>query len=201
VERDSVFIPSGWDNEKKISILFENMQSMKPDDVFEDVVVKPVTRKPIQRDAEIVAEDEQVFLMKFQTQLSKQPAPGAKTEGSPMRPPSGVARPTTSPRGQTAQSPNTAMTGSPKKLDAAKAGTASEGVLANFFNSLLSKKTATPPGQGGSPGQRNPGEEMAANRERPALNRDAAAAELDRLQRNKPKNNTPSTGGNSGAAS
>ncbi len=31
-----------------------------------------------QRDAEVVAEDEQVFLMKQQTQLSKQPAPGQR---------------------------------------------------------------------------------------------------------------------------
>lgn len=35
-----------------------------------------------------------------------------------------------------------------------KAGATSEGVLANFFNSLLSKKTGSPggPGVGGSPG-------------------------------------------------
>ena len=44
----SVFIhcsPAGWDNEKKISILYENMSGMKPDDPFEDVIVRPVTRK------------------------------------------------------------------------------------------------------------------------------------------------------------
>ena len=34
--------------------------------------------QPIQRDAEVVAEDEQVFLMKQQTQLSKAPAAGAR---------------------------------------------------------------------------------------------------------------------------
>lgn len=35
-----------------------------------------------------------------------------------------------------------------------KAGATSEGVLANFFNSLLTKKTGSPggPGGGGSPG-------------------------------------------------
>ena len=35
-----------------------------------------------------------------------------------------------------------------------KAGATSEGVLANFFNSLLSKKTGSPggPGVGGGPG-------------------------------------------------
>ena len=40
-----IFSPTGWDNEKKISILFESMTSMKPDDPFEDAIVKPVLRK------------------------------------------------------------------------------------------------------------------------------------------------------------
>lgn len=37
--------PSGWDNEKKIAILHENFQTVKTDDGFEDVVVKPPVRK------------------------------------------------------------------------------------------------------------------------------------------------------------
>ena len=37
--------PAGWDNEKKISILYENLNTMKPDDCYEDVIVKPITRK------------------------------------------------------------------------------------------------------------------------------------------------------------
>jgi hypothetical protein len=37
--------PSGWDNMKKISILYENLQSMKPDDYYRDVIVQPVLRK------------------------------------------------------------------------------------------------------------------------------------------------------------
>lgn len=37
--------PSGWDNEKKIAILHENLQTIKADDNFEDVIVKPPVRK------------------------------------------------------------------------------------------------------------------------------------------------------------
>lgn len=37
--------PSGWDNEKKIAILHENFQTLKSDDIFEDVIVKPPVRK------------------------------------------------------------------------------------------------------------------------------------------------------------
>ena len=39
------FSPAGWDNEKKISILYENLNTMKADDCFEDVITKPITRK------------------------------------------------------------------------------------------------------------------------------------------------------------
>lgn len=43
--RFSTTSPSGWDNEKKIAILHENFQTVKADDSFEDVVVKPPVRK------------------------------------------------------------------------------------------------------------------------------------------------------------
>lgn len=39
------FSPSGWDNEKKIAILHENFQTLKSDETFEDVIVKPPVRK------------------------------------------------------------------------------------------------------------------------------------------------------------
>ena len=39
------FRPTGWDNDKKIGILYENLQSMKAEDGFNDVLAKPVTRK------------------------------------------------------------------------------------------------------------------------------------------------------------
>lgn len=37
--------PAGWDSMKKISILYENMQSCKPDDYYRDIIVQPATRK------------------------------------------------------------------------------------------------------------------------------------------------------------
>ena len=37
--------PSGWDNEKKIAILYENFQSLKMNDNLEDVIVTPPLRK------------------------------------------------------------------------------------------------------------------------------------------------------------
>ncbi|CAH2324418.1 cytoplasmic dynein 1 light intermediate chain 2 [Pelobates cultripes] len=65
VEKDAVFIPAGWDNEKKIGILHENFSTVKPEDAYEDFIAKPPVRKLV-HDKEVAAEDEQVFLMKQQ---------------------------------------------------------------------------------------------------------------------------------------
>ncbi|KAM6450805.1 cytoplasmic dynein 1 light intermediate chain 1 isoform 1-T1 [Liasis olivaceus] len=154
VEKDAVFIPAGWDNEKKIGILHENFQTLKVSDNFEDIVTKPPVRKFV-HEKEIVAEDDQVFLMKQQSLLAKQPSSAA---GRPVD---------TSPRvpGGSPRTPNRSVTSNvtsvtpipagSKKIDPSmKAGATSEGVLANFFNSLLSKKTGSPggPSSVGSPG-------------------------------------------------
>lgn len=38
--------PAGWDNEKKMAILQENMTNIKPDDFYNEIIQKPViTRK------------------------------------------------------------------------------------------------------------------------------------------------------------
>ena len=42
------------------------------------LVLNHIMLQQIQRDAEVTAEDEQVFLMRQQTQLSKQPPAGAR---------------------------------------------------------------------------------------------------------------------------
>ncbi|KAH9628962.1 hypothetical protein HF086_001872 [Spodoptera exigua] len=102
VEKDAVLIPAGWDSMKKISILYENMQTCKPDDYYRDIIVQPVIRK----------------------------LDGAKIGMGPGTP-------------------------------------GNEGVLANFFNSLLYKKTGSPAGRGDA--------SPAA-----AAARSDAAAELDR---------------------
>lgn len=40
------------------------------------VIIKHTVLQPVQKDAEVVAEDEQVFLMKQQSHLAKQPVAG-----------------------------------------------------------------------------------------------------------------------------
>lgn len=159
VEKDAVFIPAGWDNEKKIRILHENFQTLKAEDSFEDVVLKPPIRKFV-HEKEIAAEDDQVFLMKQQSQLAKQPPTVAgRPVDTAQRGPGGSPR--TPSRSGSSNVPSVSpIPIASKKIDPnMKAGTTSEGVLANFFNSLLSKKTGSPgsgsgtgiPGSGVSP--------------------------------------------------
>uniref|UniRef100_A0A8D3EA02 Dynein light intermediate chain n=1 Tax=Scophthalmus maximus TaxID=52904 RepID=A0A8D3EA02_SCOMX len=179
VEKDAVFIPSGWDNEKKIGILHENFTTVRPDDPFEDFITKPPVRKLV-HDKEINAEDEQVFLMKQQVRES----PGRPASASP-RPAGRSGQPTV-----TSGSPMAAV----KKPDPnMKAGAANEGVLANFFNSLLSKKTGSP----GSPGSGTVGAGVQGSAkktgQKPGLT--DVQAELDRMTRKQdsmvPANNIP----------
>ncbi|XP_023646646.1 cytoplasmic dynein 1 light intermediate chain 2 isoform X2 [Paramormyrops kingsleyae] len=150
VEKDSVFIPSGWDNEKKIAILHENFTTVKVEDPFEDFITKPPVRKLV-HDKEVNAEDEQVFLMKQQSLLAKQPATPTRATESPARTASGSPRPAgrAGPTNVASVSPMTAV----KKPDPnMKGAAANEGVLANFFNSLLSKKTGSPGSAGAGAG-------------------------------------------------
>ncbi|MCI4392954.1 hypothetical protein PGIGA_G00151890 [Pangasianodon gigas] len=175
VEKDAVFIPSGWDNEKKISILHENFTTVRPEDPFEDFIIKPPVRKLV-HDKEINAEDEQVFLMKQQSLLAKQPATPSRATESPARTASGSPRPTvrTGPTNVASVSPMTTV----KKPDPnMKGAAANEGVLANFFNSLLSKKTGAP----GSPGTAGTAVQGSAKKtgQKPALS--DVQAELDRM--------------------
>ncbi|NWS42706.1 DC1L2 protein, partial [Probosciger aterrimus] len=71
VEKDAVFIPAGWDNEKKIAILHENFTTVKPEDAYEDFIVKPPVRKSF---------------------LAKQPATPTRASESPARGPAGSPR-------------------------------------------------------------------------------------------------------------
>lgn len=197
VEKDAVFIPSGWDNDKKIGILHENFTTVRPEDPFEDFITKPPVRKLV-HDKEISAEDEQVFLMKQQSLLAKQPATPTRGTESPARTASGSPRPTgrTGPTNVASVSPMTAV----KKPDPnMKGAAANEGVLANFFNSLLSKKTGVPgsPGTPGAGAGTGTGVQGSAKKtgQKPGLT--DVQAELDRMTR-KPDslvtaNNTPAT--------
>ncbi|CAL8362251.1 cytoplasmic dynein 1 light intermediate chain 2 isoform X1 [Gadus morhua] len=183
VEKDAVFIPAGWDNEKKIGILHENFSTVRPEDPFEGFIIKPPVRKLV-HDKEINAEDEQVFLMKQQSLLAKQPAtPTRGANESPGRTSSSSPRPTVR-SGQPSSNSGSPMTNVKKPDPNMKVGAAAnEGVLANFFNSLLSKKTGSPGSPGGGAPAAGAGVQGSAKKtgQKPGLT--DVQAELDRMTR------------------
>uniref|UniRef100_A0A3P9LMZ4 Dynein light intermediate chain n=1 Tax=Oryzias latipes TaxID=8090 RepID=A0A3P9LMZ4_ORYLA len=197
VEKDAVFIPSGWDNEKKIAILYENFQTVKADDNYEDVIVKPPVRK-IVHEKEIQAEDDQVFLVKLQDTSSRAPTGSPRTSNRSAAANVANAMPQ-SGRYMTLQAhcfvPALRIF-SLLCLDAA--GQTSEGVLANFFNSLLTKKAGT--GAPGTPGGGNntPG---TVRKSGSKLGLGDVQAELDRISSRETDsdltnaNDTPATDG------
>jgi len=170
VEKDSVFIPMGWDNENKIAILDEHIKSFDSSDSFETQISKPFLRKPANMDKDVVAEEEQAFLATLEANLSKavpQSAGMQKPQQEHTR-----LRGQISP-GQRVIEKRTGIPTKPKQAEGAKTaspGGQAEGVLANFFNSLLTKKTV---GGAGKPMTASQGERAAA--------RSDAAAELERL--------------------
>lgn len=120
VEKDAVFIPAGWDNDKKIEILYENIQSFKPDDNYNEVIKKPLSRKVNQKVNEINCEEDQIFLLKIQSMLS---------QNVPSTPQNAIYK-SFDKRPSSTVSP----------IDSAN-NKAGEGVLQNFFNNLLNRKT------------------------------------------------------------
>ncbi|CAF0841984.1 unnamed protein product [Rotaria sordida] len=146
VERDAIFIPSGWDNPKKVDILLENLHRLKSTDNYSDVFVKPIVRRPLQRDNEIItAEDDQEFLSRLQLTLNRAASPGRTEENAtPVLTrnvmtsgvSSGMISQTPSMPGRSRNQPTTSSGGT--------SAAANEGALANFFNSLLTRKSGGP---------------------------------------------------------
>uniref|UniRef100_A0A1I8IUS4 Dynein light intermediate chain n=1 Tax=Macrostomum lignano TaxID=282301 RepID=A0A1I8IUS4_9PLAT len=177
LERDCVFVPAGWDSPAKAALLLAGGPAAAlAQSPYHEVLPKPsgsgaaanlagaAAATSGQRrgggvgggasadEAEQLAEDEQVFLCRLQACLFKA-APaggGAGAGGGGQRGGAGVPGAGGGPGGASA---------------AAAAMGANDGVLATFFNSLLTKKG--PGGQGG-PGGGGPSGAETANKQAPA---------------------------------
>ncbi|XP_050528607.1 cytoplasmic dynein 1 light intermediate chain 2 isoform X2 [Daktulosphaira vitifoliae] len=197
VEKDAVFIPSGWDSMKKISILYDNLQTIRHDEFYNSVISKVITRKALTKDHEVQAEDEQIFLNKqlglLNQSAGQQSAIGIPRQDSVMRSLTGVSKP-----GERRMSLTSQGQGSPtKKIDPVKSNntaTPGEGVLANFFNSLLHKKSNQSPIPTKTTGELSGSKSLSFDHptDYPTEYPTDAAAELDKLAK-KSLNITSST--------
>lgn len=144
VDKDCVFVPAGWDTEKKISIITDNFTKVSVNDMFEDVITRPVVRKPLQEMKEITAKDEQAFLAEAQTLLSSPPVGAGAGVQRPGMPSRSMQNPVSKTPPGRPVSGVTGAVGSRAKQDPTKPTQSNERVLANFFNSLLNKKPGSP---------------------------------------------------------
>jgi dynein light intermediate chain 1 len=120
IEKDAIFIPSGWDSEKKIAILSDHMKTIDPSAHFSDVIkASPVQAQSTAEPKEVWADDDQMFLQTMQV-FSQKPTKGAGAGSRPQ------------PQSNGAESKKPVV-----KTEPGEGG--KETVLANFFNSLLAK--------------------------------------------------------------
>lgn len=132
VDRDAVFVPSGWDSDKKINIIKDSLSNISASDPFNSVVSRPASTRIFSHDLkEQAVEDEQSFLTRAQTVLSK---------------PATVNRPVANDASINSLRPSQegSINFSPPHKPENKAGANNEKMLANFFNSLLNKKPGSP---------------------------------------------------------
>ncbi|XKL64353.1 hypothetical protein PGB90_004439 [Kerria lacca] len=131
-EHNSIFIPAGFDNMRNISVLFDNLIILNPDDDYKIIIRSPNQYQKLNESVcETIAEDEQIFLRKqLEILLSNKISGVVKMErdqkfccSSPIRTP-------ISPIKTTLLKKNDLM--SPFQSSNSKE-------LSSFFNSLLKK--------------------------------------------------------------
>lgn len=198
---------------RRKSAFYENMHSCRPDDLFNDIIAQPPSSKTVSnREVEVVTEDEQTFLLR-QLQLLQQGQQGGQGNRptSPARTPSAVVKTPSRSSGAGQGSPvshhycfdhhcfdyfwwfHLSFFFQSKGLP--PGAPSGEGVLANFFNSLLHKKSGSPSGPNSLTSPRTNGSDALTTPDKLAVRTDAAA-ELDRLTRSVKKEmdfSTPSS--------
>lgn len=122
MEKDSVFVPSGWDSLKKIEILYENMKQINPESHYSDTIPYPYEKQ--HKEHEIPDEDEQAFLARQLVLLNQ----------NITQPQTPIAR----------KSVELAKPLSTSKRILDNPPPSSERALASFFNALLQKKQESP---------------------------------------------------------
>lgn len=122
MEKDSVFVPSGWDSLKKIEVLYENMQKLDPKSHYSDTIPYPYEKQ--NKEHELQDEEEQAFLAKQLILLNQNVA-------QPLTPVVRKSIELTKPL-------------SANKHTSENPPPSSERALASFFNALLQKKQESP---------------------------------------------------------
>ncbi|VDD82625.1 unnamed protein product [Mesocestoides corti] len=185
IDKDSVFIPAGWDSLNKISLLEQNLTKYRPGDEFTVVIPRPEKASAtVNTEPEVCAMDEQRFLSRLYTNLQRDATSASANENSPTAHDQSTldssatpgSRPSSASSQAAAQRSRSSGAGNTSGL----AGNASEKVLASFFNNLLSK---------GSSARQSPNTsfvlpaDTSGTSEAPILTNKEMQSELERLAR------------------
>ncbi|KFD52951.1 hypothetical protein M514_06261 [Trichuris suis] len=177
LERDSVFVPAGWDTINKIKILEEAFISVSSTESFEKCIRKPAARRTSQKEVVVRVEDENRFLNKVQTTLSAHAPNNSSASHRGQDPALNISSSKGAERKLTSTPSNGLLTpsGPAKKVDTQSKSVSQvpqpEGALAQFFNNLLIKKAGlsqipTQPGRPPSPKQCVPSEALKELRDK-----------------------------------
>lgn len=123
MEKDSVFVPSGWDSLKKIEVLYENMQKINPESHYSDAVPHPYEKQ--HKEHELQDEEEQAFLTRQLVLLNQNIS---QPQTPVVRKSIELTKPLLSANKRISDNPPPS----------------SERALASFFNALLQKKQESP---------------------------------------------------------
>lgn len=133
-ERDSIFVPAGWDNLNKIGFLSNNLLTIRPDVPYEDIIFKPSRLcEPKLLEPDVKAESNQDFLFGLEEALNAQGSLYNVKQESARN--NGVQRSSTR---RVSRTPN--IRTSPKKPETNLGTGEGDTVLHTFFKSLLNKK-------------------------------------------------------------
>ncbi|XP_035210891.1 cytoplasmic dynein 1 light intermediate chain 1-like isoform X2 [Stegodyphus dumicola] len=140
LEKDSVFVPAGWDSANKIRFLAETMTTIDALSAhFEDVIIKPGRLSANPWLPEIEADNDQDFLLALQGALLRQATDEASESAKENQAAAGVQRNATR---RVSRSPNVRT--SQKKSETKLTTVEGDTVLHTFFKSLLTRRTSAP---------------------------------------------------------
>jgi len=161
VSREAIFIPMGWDTEKRINLLKEGPEL--------PATIATPRQRPTLHEQELTAEDEQQSLLRVEQLLEQAsqssaarggaPSPSVVKSGTPARPAGVPSAQLPRPSVPTASATKISAASPSAAAAAAASGAApqaNERMLADFFNQLLLKngptgRTPKPTAPGGAP--------------------------------------------------
>eukprot|EP00800_Vazella_pourtalesii_P016770 TRINITY_DN491_c0_g1_i1.p1 TRINITY_DN491_c0_g1~~TRINITY_DN491_c0_g1_i1.p1 ORF type:complete len:484 (-),score=100.41 TRINITY_DN491_c0_g1_i1:181-1545(-) len=132
VDRDSIFIPAGWDNENKIAYLNDHLRTIQSDESYNAVITRPTFMKP-KVDPEPDCDEDQLFLIDVETCIEKY-------EKTPHR----ATAPSTHSQPNLSKSVASSRTPSKGPPDSNANREPGDTMISQFFNALLNKKGTSP---------------------------------------------------------